>query len=130
MGMITYYELVEDGNPAREGFDIDKSYFELSEGLKRLGLNGLYIVSGDDGSYAAEADDQYEVELSPAAVAKNWEKLREVTFEQFLAAYKETDIGKSRRDEPYDYIKAHFTTLKLMYETAAGGAAGIKIGMC
>ena len=44
MGFVTYYQL-ENGKESTE-YDIDKSCFQLSEGLKKLKMDGYYIVLG------------------------------------------------------------------------------------
>lgn len=130
MGLITYYQLVKAKKVVGEEVDIDKSCFELAEGFDALGLDGNYLVIGSKGSDEdSEGGDDgfYEAELAATAVKKNWEKMKDVTFGQFFAAFKKTNLGKSSGDDSEEYLKAHFETLKDVYQAAAGKSAGIKI---
>lgn len=129
MGLTTTLWPVHNGTPTGEPADIDKSYFELSEGLDALGLDGNFIVIGARGVGDDSDDDGfYEARLDPDDVRRNWEQLRTVTFERFLAALKETPLGKGNDSPGNDeYLEHHFATLADVYRRAADAGAGMKI---
>ncbi|WP_157429670.1 DUF1877 family protein [Actinomadura oligospora] len=133
MGMITYLQPVHGEEPAGVEVDIDKSAYELIEGLDALGLNGNVIVMGYLGSGEDPDDDNGAVSdthLDPEQVQWNWQHLQAVTSERFLAAFKATNLGASFDDQDNDYFQAHFMTLRDVYRTAADAGAGIKITTC
>lgn len=133
MGMVTYLQPVHGQEPAGVEVDIDKSAYELAEGLDAIGLNGNVIVMGYFGS-GEESDDGngavFDAHLDPEQVQRNWRHLQAVTVERFLAAFKGTNPGASSDDQNNDYLEAHFTTLREVYRTAADAGAGIKIMTC
>ncbi|HEY1177218.1 MAG TPA: DUF1877 family protein [Phytomonospora sp.] len=132
MGISVYLQPVHEATPAGEQVDIDTSWFDLAEGLGGLGLDGEFIVLGSisDASEDDGAGDGGVCEgwLDPEEVQANWDRLRAVAFERYLAAYRKTPLGKDRGDPGLDdYLRAHFTTLKDVYRTAAAAGAGLRI---
>jgi hypothetical protein len=135
VGVYTYLQPVHGAEPAGEEVDIDESWFDLSEGLNALGLDGEFVVTGNifvaTGDEDADGDGFYQGRLEPDEVQRNWQRLRGVTFGRFLAAYKETPQGKGCDDPGTDdYLKAHFTTLTDVYRRAADAGAGMRISAC
>jgi hypothetical protein len=132
VGVCTYLQPVHSAEPAGEEVDIDTSWFDLTEGLNALGLDGEFIVTGNifvaTGDEDADGGGIYEGRLDPEDVQRNWQQLQIVTFERYLAAYRETPQGKGCNDPDIDdYLKAHFMTLMEVYRRAADAGAGMKI---
>jgi hypothetical protein len=133
VGMITYLQPVHGEEPVGDEVDIDKSAYELAEGLDALGLDGNVIVMGYFGSGEDSDDDNgavLDAHLDPEQVQRNWQHLQAVTFERFLAAFKRTKLGASYGDQDNDYFEANLTILRDVYRTAADAGAGIKIMIC
>lgn len=135
VGICAYLQPVHNAEPAGEEVDIDKSWFDLTEGLNALGLDGEFIVTGNMFSATGDEDSDgvgiYDGRLDPEEVQRNWQQLRTVTFERYLAAFLETRQGKGYNDPGIeDYLKAHFMTLMDVYRTAADAGAGMKILAC
>jgi hypothetical protein len=134
-GVYTYLQPVHSAEPAGEEVDIDTSWFDLSQGLNALGLDGEFIVTGNvfiaTGDEDADGGGFHQGQLEPEEVQRNRQQLHGVTFERFLAAYQETPQGKGCNDPGIDdYLKAHFTSLKDVYWRAADAEAGMKIIAC
>ncbi|MEV0646444.1 DUF1877 family protein [Phytomonospora sp. NPDC050363] len=131
MGVLTYLQPVHGAKPAGEEVDIDTSWFDLTEGLSALGLDGEFIVTGNifvaTGDEDSDSVGVYEGRLDPEEVQGNWQQLQTVTFERYWAAYRETPHGKGCNHPDHDeYLKAHFTILKDVYQRAADAGAGMK----
>jgi hypothetical protein len=138
VGVYTYLQPVHSAEPAGKEVDIDTSWFDLAEGLNALGLDGEFIVTGNIFIATGEEDDEesdgggiYEGRLDPEEVQRSWQQLQNVTFERYMAAYRETRQGKGCNDPGTDdYLKAHFMTLMGVYRAAADAGAGMKIMAC
>jgi hypothetical protein len=117
--------------------DIDRSFFDLTESLKVLGLDGECIVTGNvllatgDDEAEEESADVWSGILDPEEVQRNWRQLQGVTFERLMAAYRETPNGKSTNDQGDDeYLEFHFVALKDVYRRAADAGAAMKFLVC
>ncbi|MEO3824351.1 hypothetical protein [Actinomadura sp. B10D3] len=133
MGMVTYYRIVKDGKPVGDDYDVDTAYYYLSDGLDQLELDGDVLVVGhsnasDDDEVSEDSDGGYSGSISPRLVESGWQELKDLTFEQFLAAFRRSDLGRDY-DEKRDrgYLEANFANLKAAYRKAAELGAGIEV---
>lgn len=137
MGFTASLQPMHSSGPVGEEADIDRSFFDLTESLNVLGLDGECIVTGN--VLLATSDDESEEEsayvwsgmLDAEDVQRNWQQLQGVTFERLVAAYRETPNGKSTNDQANDeYLEFHFVALKDVYRRAADAGAAMKFLVC
>ena len=135
MGIRAYYQLTKDDEDIGEEISLDKSYTDLFIGLDAMGLDGNHIVLGPTSEEEEDAETQgdgyYASELSLAEVQANWDKIKDIQFDRFYAAFKTTDLGKSYADEiDKHYLQAYFSELKSLYQKAVLQGTGIRISAC
>jgi hypothetical protein len=119
MGVCAYLQPVHGGEPAGEEVDIDKSYFDLAEGLNE--------ESDEEGG----GEGFYERRLDSEDVQRNWQLLQGVTFERFFAAFEGTPQGRGSNDpDVREYLEFHFASLLEAYRSAADAGAGIRFSAC
>ncbi len=137
MGFTASLQPMHSSEPVGEEANIDRSFFDLTESLNVLGLDGECIVTGN--VLFATSDDEAEEEsayvwsgmLDAEEVQRNWQQLQGVTFERLVAAYRETPNGKSANDKGNDeYLKFHFVALKDVYRRAADARAAMRFLVC
>jgi hypothetical protein len=137
VGIRASYHIVKDGSRLGEMYDVDKAFNEFCVSLDALNLDGSFIVYGkslveepDDASYD-DYDANYFGGLSPAEVERNWQALKDVTFEQLLGGLQ-TSYLRDCYDDAMErsYLEHHFATFKDVYRTAAAQGAGIEIDAC
>lgn len=131
--MVTYYRIVKDGERVGDDYDIDEAYYYLTDGFDQLGLDGDVLVVGhsnasDEDEASGDSDGGYSGEISPRLVESGWQKLKDLTFEQFLAAFRRSGLGRDYDEErDREYLEANFADLKSAYQKAAELGAGIEV---